>query len=305
MKKEMTKTNFVKYLREFVGRTKYAKGGHCERLTISTLNTLAKRYPEWYYNRKCKVKGFEDLSNYEYLARFVDKGWFIADCCGLIKGVRAGYRADGTVGKMTSEIDQTIKQMADSLEDKRKDYTEAEQGEMVYFSDYSHVMTVSERDKLDIESSPSLDGAKETSLFYQPKSRVGGAGKLPWVDYDEIPKLTEDGLWGKKTTSRAQEYFGTTIDGEVWRQLRKYREKNRGLCSGWKWTGKASDNGSELIRAMQKWLGRSQTGHLDDDFVKALQLKLGVSPDGVLDSPSVTIRKFQKFLNESERVMAK
>lgn len=305
MKKEMTKANFVRYLREFVGRTKYAKGGHCERLTISTLNAKAERYPDWYYRKKCKVSGFEDLSNYEYLARFVDKGWFIADCCGLIKGIRAGYRADGTVGKMTSEIDQTIKDMVDSLEDKRKDYTQAEQGEMVYFSDYSHVMTVSERDKLDIESSPSLDGAKETSLFYQPKSRVGGAGKLPWIDYDEVPKLTEDGLWGKKTTLRAQEYFGTQMDGEVWRQLKKYRDANRGLCSGWKWTGKDTDNGSALIRAMQSWLGIQVTGHLTDAFVVALQRKMGTSTDGCLSSPSPTIRKFQKFLNESERVMTK
>jgi murein L,D-transpeptidase YcbB/YkuD len=93
---------------------------------------------------------------------------------------------------MTSAIDQTIKEMVADLEDVHTDYAKAEVGEMVFFSDYSHVMTVSKYGEKDIESAPSLDGVKEVSLFYQPSSRVGGAGKLPWVEYDEKPKEDDE-----------------------------------------------------------------------------------------------------------------
>ena len=183
---EMTVKTYLEALRGYCGVTKYAKGCYGQRLTRQLL--VAKRdnksLKKWYAepSRQDPTK-----TNYEYLLQFCDGKWFVADCCGLIKGIRAGYRADGTVGKMTSKIDQTIEKMVAELRSKHKDYEKAEAGEMVYFSDYSHVMTVSEKGKKDIESAPSLDGVAETSLYHQPAARIGGAGKLPWVDYREEP----------------------------------------------------------------------------------------------------------------------
>lgn len=300
MEKEMTRTELVEAEEQYIGVTKYARGFYGQRLTKARLDAARKKYPDWYDKKKSKQD--KTKTNYEYLLQFCDGKWFAADCCGLIKGIRAGYRADGTTGKMTKAIDQTIEEMVATLEDVKDDPKQADVGEMMFFSDYSHVMTVSEKGKKDIESAPSLDGVAEVNIGYQPLGKIGGAGKLPWVDYVEHDILDCDGLWGEKTTRRAQEYFGTQIDGEVWRQLPQYKERNKGLRSGWKWNGKTSDIGSALIRAMQDWLGIKVTGHLDTEFVNALESKMGLLPDGFLGNPSITIKRFQKFLNESERV---
>lgn len=174
---------YKRALEGYRGKTKYAKGFYGQALTREKLNAARRKYPDWYD----KKKSVQDpkKTNYEYLLQFCNKGWFAADCIGLVKGIRAGYRADGTVGRLTKQMDQTVREMVASLTDKHTDYENAEVGELVYFSDYSHVMTVTKKGELDIESAPSIDGVQEVSLFYQPKSRVGGAGKLPWVDYSK------------------------------------------------------------------------------------------------------------------------
>lgn len=299
MEKEITRTELVEAERAYCGKTKYAKGFYGQRLTKARLDAARRKYPAWYDARSRQDK---TKTNYQYLLQFCNGKWFAADCCGLIKGIRAGYRANGTVGKMTKAIDQTIKEMVESLEDVVTDPKQAGKGEMMFFSDYSHVMTISEKGRKDIESAPTLDGVAEVEIGYQPLKRIGGAGKLPWVDYVEHAILECDGLWGTATTKRAQEFFGTEVDGEIWRQLSKYKDRNKGLCSGWEWDGKESDKGSALIRAMQDWLGLKVTGHLDTEFVNALEKKMGLLPDGFLGNPSTTIKRFQKFLNESERV---
>lgn len=185
--KKIPRSEFIAALKAYCGRTKYAKGCYGQKLTKRLLDDKRKQksVAKWYASPS---KQDPTKTNYEYLLQFCDGTWFAADCCGLIKGIRAGYRADGTVGYMTKAIDQTIEEMVADLTDKHKDYAKAEVGEMVFFSDYSHVMTVSKYGEKDIESAPSLDGVEEVSLFYQPSSRVGGAGKLPWVEYNEKPK---------------------------------------------------------------------------------------------------------------------
>lgn len=181
--KKIPRSELMKALRGYCGITKYGKGCFGQRLTRQLLVARRDRYPDW-YNKKSEEDPTK--TNYEYLLQFCDGKWFIADCCGILKGIRAGFRPDGTKGVMTKEIDQTIKQMVESLTEVQTDYGKAQVGEMVFFKDYTHVMTVSVYGEKDIESAPSLDGVKETSLFHQPRSRVGGAGKLPWVDYDEV-----------------------------------------------------------------------------------------------------------------------
>ena len=248
--KKIPRSEFIAALKAYVGRTKYAKGCYGQLLTKRLLRDkrAQKSCGKW-YDEKSKIDPTK--TNYEYLLQFCDGTWYAADCCGLIKGIRAGYRADGTVGRMTSAIDQTIKEMVADLEDVHTDYAKAEVGEMVFFSDYSHVMTVSKYGEKDIESAPSLDGVKEVDLFYQPSSRVGGAGKLPWVDYEEVKpspskedevkyselqicrkgstgdavktiqanvKVTVDGVFGTNTeiaVKKFQKDHGLTADGIV------------------------------------------------------------------------------------------
>ena len=176
---------------------------------------------------------------------------------------------------------------------------QAPPGAMIFFTDNTHVMTVAKEGETDIESSPSLDGVKEVPITYQPAGRIGGAGKLPWVDYrPKSEPIAEDGLWGAKTTRKAQQVFGTPEDGIVSRQLQRVKARCKACGGGWQWDGTDTDKGSQLIREIQHWLGVKQTGHVNSTTIEALQRKMGTTVDGVLSRPSPCVKAFQKWLNE-------
>ena len=112
-------------------------------------------------------------------------------------------------------------------------------------------------------------------------------------------KITVDGEWGQATTKAAQKVFKTTVDGIVSRQVWKYKKYLTGcLTSSWQFFETASKykGGSELIKAIQKWVGVSQDGLCGPATIKALQKKLGVSADGYFGSKSV--KAFQTYLNK-------
>ena len=243
IKPEIHVDDYMAAMRAYIGCTLYAKGCYGERLTLALLDRKARQYPAWYRDTRCKVPGYKHLSNYDYLRRRLDDGrvWYVADCCGLPKGIRAGYRADGTVGKMTTEIDQTIEEMFDSLQ-KKTDARDVPEGGLIVFPDMTHVATISEPGALDIESAPSLDGVREVPLSYQPGFADARGGLLPWVDYKPRRDLiAEDGIWGMETTRAAQMQFKTTVDGIVSRQLPRMKSRLSGCGSGWQFTGNSSD----------------------------------------------------------------
>ena len=115
-----------------------------------------------------------------------------------------------------------------------------------------------------------------------------------------VGKLTVDGKWGKTTTKKLQQIFGTPVDGEVSNQNVKYKAKNPGLVGGWDWQSKPNGNGSALIKAMQKWAGMAAS---DRDGVwgpatcKAIQKKLGTPVDGSVSCPSSMVKALQKWAN--------
>ena len=295
----MTVDEYMAALKAYEGITLYAVGAYGERLTQARLDQKARQYPDWYHNKKCAVAGYRKLTNYEYLQQRAHEGrWFIADCCGIIKGIRAGYRADGTVGKMTTEIDEPIESMAASLK-KKTSARDVPYGGMIFAPDYSHCATISEPGAKDIESAPTTNGVKEVSIDYQPCFREAKGGLLPWVDYTPGKKrIDEDGLWGMETTRKAQQEFGTTVDGVVSLQLPRMRVYMPGCVSGWHWNGCSGDGGSELVRALQRWLKVDVDGHMGPQTISALQKKMGTPVDGVLSNPSQCVKAFQRYLNE-------
>lgn len=238
---KLPKSEFLAALRGFCGRTMYGKGGFGQRLTMATLNALRDQYPEW-YNKPCSYTGYRHLTYYEYLSMFADGTLFIADCCGLPKGIQAGYRPDGTEGKMTPDIDIPIEKMVKELTDRKKDYLKAEEGELIFFSDCSHVMVVSKEGKRDIESAPSLGGVADVDITYQPSYRIGGAGKLPWVDYgesedDEVKydelKICRKGSKGDAVRT-IQANVGVVVDGDFGKNTEsavKAYQKKKGLTA--------------------------------------------------------------------------
>lgn len=112
-------------------------------------------------------------------------------------------------------------------------------------------------------------------------------------------KIAEDGLWGKDTTKKAQEVFGTPVDGIVSNQYAAYSNSNKGLlASTFDWKNNPSKNGSVLIKAIQQKIGVIADGFIGPATIKAMQKWLGTPVDGVVSYPSVMVKAFQKWLNE-------
>lgn len=114
----------------------------------------------------------------------------------------------------------------------------------------------------------------------------------------KVEKLDVDGVWGKATTKRAQEVFGTPIDGKVSNQYAQYAAKNPGLSSTtFEWEAKPNGS-SQLIKAIQAKVGVSQDGHIGPNTIKAMQKWLGTTADGVVSKPSQMVKAFQRWLNK-------
>lgn len=114
-------------------------------------------------------------------------------------------------------------------------------------------------------------------------------------------KLAVDGKWGRGTTTRLQQIFGTTVDGEISNQWAKYRDSNPGLRSGWEWQQRPNGKGSQLIKAMQKWAGMPEDecdGEIGPKTIKAFQRKLGTTVDGYVSNPSQMVKALQRWANE-------
>ena len=108
--------------------------------------------------------------------------------------------------------------------------------------------------------------------------------------------LKVDGYWGKDTTKRLQQIFGTTVDGVVSNQFSCYKAQNPGLDSGWEWESNPSGY-SPLIKAIQKKVGATQDGHIGPKTIKAIQKWMGTTQDGVFSAKSPCIKKLQQWCN--------
>lgn len=189
MKKEMTIAEYDKILAEYrrVG-VLYACGGQLELLTKSVLDAKAAQYPDW-YKKTSRVN--PTLTRYSYLLSKCDKGLYIGDCCGVIKGIRMGNR----VGKphiYISAMDETIETMRKGLEDIIENYVySAPHGYAMVSADDGHIATVGIIGQTDVESAESCDGLREVPITYQsttPNSYWKTCGKLPWIDYSNQEK---------------------------------------------------------------------------------------------------------------------
>lgn len=122
--------------------------------------------------------------------------------------------------------------------------------------------------------------------------------------------IAVDGDWGKNTTMWTQKLLGTIVDGIVSRQPRSNKKYlpnavvySAKLGGGWEfktfyWQYK---NGSDMVRALQKYVGAEADGWFGPKSVKALQsfLKAKGLYDGDIDGylgPNSVIG-WQKYVN--------
>lgn len=111
-------------------------------------------------------------------------------------------------------------------------------------------------------------------------------------------KIAEDGLWGVETTRKAQEVFGTIVDGVVSNQLNWWRDENLGLLdSTFEWQDYMGD-ASMLIARIQEKVGAEVDGWIGKDTITKMQQWLGTPVDGYVSNPSAMVKAFQHWLNQ-------
>lgn len=113
-----------------------------------------------------------------------------------------------------------------------------------------------------------------------------------------IKKIAEDGLWGVETTRKAQEVFGTIVDGVISNQLSWWRDENPGLLdSTFEWQDYMGD-ASMLIARIQEKVGAEIDGWIGRDTITKMQQWLGTPVDGYVSNPSAMVKAFQHWLNQ-------
>lgn len=111
-------------------------------------------------------------------------------------------------------------------------------------------------------------------------------------------KIVEDGLWGVETTRKAQQVFGTPVDGIVSKQVAWVGNQNPGLLSStFEWLN-SMQGGSLLIASIQRKVGVNADGYIGSDTISAMQRWLGTPVDGIASNPSVMVKAFQHWLNQ-------
>lgn len=174
---------------------------------------------------------------------------------------------------------------------------------LVYDIDNSKVYTI-EGNTSSASGVVANGGAVVKKSYNLNSNYIAGYGRPKYngeVEPEEKPKkelIEEDGLWGRDTTRKAQKVFGTPIDGIVSNQFAAYKEENKGLLSStFEWKGNPSNNGSVLIKAIQKKIGVRQDGYIGTETIKGMQKWLGTPVDGLVSYPSPMVKAFQKWLN--------
>jgi len=106
--------------------------------------------------------------------------------------------------------------------------------------------------------------------------------------------LTVDGKWGNSTTSALQRALGTVVDGYISDQ-----SKNSVTNAFYGDTIKfgSGNEGSLVVKALQKKVGSKQDGLLGPNTIRSLQRYLGTVADGKLSRPSLVVKELQRRLN--------
>lgn len=124
------------------------------------------------------------------------------------------------------------------------------------------------------------------------KPSGGGAPQPP-----KPAAIDEDGIWGGDTTGLAQTVMGTTVDRIVSRQQQVYVSDSTGFDGGWDWSGRTGDIGSALVRAIQLRVGASPDGKMGHETISKMQAHMGTPVDGRFDRGGIGLKTFQSRLN--------
>lgn len=117
-------------------------------------------------------------------------------------------------------------------------------------------------------------------------------------------RVAVTGRWDAETTRWLQRTLGTPVQGFVSGQPDNLQRTNPGLTS-FRWVPRARAQGSQLILAMQRAMGRAYTGAHDGlagpIFMRALQTRRGTQVTGTVSNPSQLITAMQRQINATGR----
>ena len=144
----------------------------------------------------------------------------------------------------------------------------------------------------DIKASGSAAGTSKPE-----ESKPVASTSKPAASASKTEQLKVDGWWGKDTTKRLQRIFKTPVDGIVSNQDPAQKKYLLRADSG-SWDFKGTGNGSDLIGAMQRYVGEKDDGFMGAKTIKAWQKKLGVTVDGYMGEN--TVKKLQQWINKQK-----
>lgn len=135
-----------------------------------------------------------------------------------------------------------------------------------------------------------------SAKWQQLKAAVtGGTYTIPDHADTVTETLAVDGYVGYKTVFQWQRIMGTAKDGEISNQMKSTKKYHLNFTSSAiEYFGDPED-GSQLIKAVQRLLGCDDDGWMGPKTIKAIQTHLGVYADGYFGSQ--TARALQTRLN--------
>lgn len=123
-------------------------------------------------------------------------------------------------------------------------------------------------------------------------SKPSGGSKPATPKFEQIKV---DKWWGTDTTRLLQQIFGTPVDGKVSNQDPAQKKYLLRADSGaWDFSGRG--NGSNLIAAMQRYVGEKDDGFMGKKTIMAWQKFLGVKVDGYMGED--TVEALQRWANK-------
>ena len=134
-----------------------------------------------------------------------------------------------------------------------------------------------------------IAGATTTSGASKP---AASTSKPTATKYKQIKV---DKWWGTDTTRLLQQIFGTPVDGKVSNQDPAQKKYLLRADSG-AWDFKGTGNGSDLIGAMQRYVGEKDDGFMGKKTIMAWQKFLGVKVDGYMGED--TVGALQRWANK-------
>lgn len=259
-----------------------------------------------------KIKYFYNgkKNGYSWCDIFVD--WCFVQVYGQEKAKEILYQPDSSAGAGCSASMNFYKS-------KKKFFKAPEIGDQIFFkrgNEITHtglVYKISNTKVYTVEGNTSSasgvvanGGAVVKKSYDLTSTYIAGYGRPKYGEtitnkkQNSTTKLKVDGVWGKDTTTKAQQVFGTAVDGIVSDQDISYKLNNPGLLSStFEWKEKPKKGGSKLIKAIQKKVGVKQDGFIGPATIKAMQLWLGTMANGKVSNPSSMVKAFQKWLNSN------